>query len=52
MQRKELKDVKDKAKNDDPKIAEATTQLQDAIQNQLMTNLILVGQHMVTLVKM
>ena len=49
---KELKDVKDKAKNDDdPKIAEATTTLQDAIQNQLMTNLILVGQHMVILVK-
>ena len=51
--RERIKDVKDKAKNDDdPKIAEATTQLQDAIQNQLMTNLILVGQHMVTLVKM
>lgn len=33
---KELKDVKDKAKDDkDPKIAEATTQLQDAIQKPI-----------------
>ena len=33
---KELKDIKDKAKNeDDPKIAEATTTLQDAIQKPI-----------------
>ena len=49
---KELKEAQDKAKSeDDEKVVQRTTKLQDAIQNQSTMNLTLVGLLMVIQVK-